>query len=110
MTKLTEQHCQPCEGGLEPLSKLQAQEQQAQLPKWQLNNNATQISRTFEFKNFYRTMSFVNAIAWIANQEAHHPDIQFGYNYCQVTFTTHAINGLSINDFICAAKIDQLVD
>ena len=64
--------------------------------------------REFRFKDFYRTMSFVNALAHIANIEDHHPDLEVGYNYCRVRYTTHAIGGLSENDFICAAKIDQL--
>ncbi|HAT8983211.1 TPA: 4a-hydroxytetrahydrobiopterin dehydratase, partial [Legionella pneumophila subsp. pneumophila] len=67
------------------------------------------IKRAFSFKNFYETMAFVNAIAWIANIENHHPDLEVGYNYCRVHFMTHALNGLTHNDFICAAKIDKLL-
>ena len=66
------------------------------------------IRREWKFKNFYRTMSFVNAVAHIANAEDHHPDLEVGYGYCRVKFSTHAIGGLSENDFICAAKIDAL--
>lgn len=108
MAKLTEQHCKPCEGGVAALTKTQATAQLQALPTWQLNESATAIYRRFEFKNFFITMNFVNAIAWIAAQEKHHPDVQFGYNYCQVSFTTHAIKGLSMNDFIAAAKIEEL--
>ncbi|HEY8508442.1 MAG TPA: 4a-hydroxytetrahydrobiopterin dehydratase, partial [Steroidobacteraceae bacterium] len=75
---------------------------------WKLSDDARSIRREFQFKDFYRTMSFVNAIAHIANIEDHHPDLEVGYNYCRVTFTTHAIKGLSENDFICAAKIDRI--
>jgi 4a-hydroxytetrahydrobiopterin dehydratase len=71
--------------------------------------DAKSIRRRFEFKGFYKTMGFVNAMAWVANAENHHPDFSTGYNYCDVTFTTHAIDGLSENDFICAAKINALL-
>jgi len=74
---------------------------------WQIVDN--KISKTFSFKNFYQTMGFVNAVAWIANREDHHPDMIVSYHSCQVTYSTHAINGLSENDFICAAKIDTLL-
>ena len=67
-----------------------------------------QISKTYSFKNYYRTMAFVNAAAYVAHQEDHHPDILVGYNTCAVTYTTHAIGGLSENDFICAARLDEL--
>ena len=66
------------------------------------------ISKRFSFKNFYKTMAFVNAVAWIANQENHHPDLEVGFNYCLVKYSTHAIDGLSKNDFICAAKVDAI--
>ena len=75
---------------------------------WVLSADGKALQRAFAFKDFYRTMSFVNAIAHIANIEDHHPDLEVGYNYCRVQFTTHAIKGLSENDFICAAKIDQV--
>ena len=75
---------------------------------WQLDVEAKSLLREFRFKDFFRTMSFVNALAHIANLEDHHPDLEVGYNYCRVRFSTHAIQGLSENDFICAAKIDEL--
>jgi 4a-hydroxytetrahydrobiopterin dehydratase len=80
-----------------------------QTPGWELGADGKSISRRFEFKGFYKTMGFINAMAWIANAENHHPDFTAGYNYCEVTFTTHAIDGLSENDFICAAKINELL-
>jgi len=104
---LSERRCQPCEGGVPPLSTAAAGDLLAKLNEWQLIDN--KISKTFSFKNFYQTMSFVNAIAWIANREDHHPDMVVSYQSCQVTYSTHAINGLSENDFICAAKIDALL-
>jgi len=76
------------------------------LPGWAREGNA--IARTYGFGNHYQVMAFVNAVAWISHREDHHPDISLGYNQCQVQYTTHAIGGLSKNDFICAAKIDAL--
>lgn len=109
MSDLRERHCKPCEGGVAPLSPQQARQLLTQLaPGWQLAPDAKSIRREFGFKNFYHTMSFVNAIAHIANTEDHHPDLEVGYNYCRVRFNTHAIDGLSENDFICAARVDGL--
>jgi len=76
---------------------------------WTLSEDGKMISKRFEFKGFFRTMSFINAMAWVVNEEGHHPDFSAGYNYCEVGFTTHAIDGLSDNDFICAARIDALI-
>jgi 4a-hydroxytetrahydrobiopterin dehydratase len=76
---------------------------------WHVSDDFKQIKNSFSFRNFYETMAFVNAIAWFANQDNHHPDLEIGYNYCHVTFMTHALKGLSHNDFICAAKIDGLI-
>lgn len=103
---LNKKHCTPCEGGVSPLTKETATELLKKLNDWSLND--TIISKTFTFKNFYHTMAFVNAVAFIANQENHHPDMEVSYNRCTICFTTHAIKGLSENDFICAAKIDAL--
>lgn len=109
MSDLTGKHCKPCEGGVQPLTSDEAQHYMKKLSLgWQLAPDVKSIRREFNFKNFYRTMSFVNAIAHIANTEDHHPDLEVGYNYCRVKFNTHAIGGLSENDFICAAKIDAL--
>jgi 4a-hydroxytetrahydrobiopterin dehydratase len=106
---LTERRCKPCEGNVAPLAASQAGELLRQLaPGWQLTADAKAIRREYAFRDFYRTMSFVNALAHIANLEDHHPDLEVGYNYCRVLFTTHAIGGLSENDFICAAKLDRV--
>jgi 4a-hydroxytetrahydrobiopterin dehydratase len=78
----------------------------ASVPGWTLENG--EITRTFTFKNYYQTVSFVNAAVWIAHQEDHHPQIEFGYKTCRVRYSTHAIQGISENDFICAAKINAL--
>lgn len=103
---LANKQCKPCEGGVPPLSPDEASKLTQQLEGWSLANN--KISKTFEFKNYYQTMAFVNAVAWISHREDHHPDMAVGYNKCHIEYTTHAINGLSENDFICAAKIDWL--
>ncbi|MEE4640058.1 MAG: 4a-hydroxytetrahydrobiopterin dehydratase [Wenzhouxiangella sp.] len=108
--RLTEKKCLPCEGGTEPLDKDRIEELLPQVPGWQTDEHHKQIYRRFEFKGFYKTMAFINAMAWIANQENHHPDFEGGYNFCLVHFTTHAIDGLSENDFICAAKLNALLD
>lgn len=107
---LTEKHCVPCEGGVDPIHREEAETLLAGLPGWALSDDAKMITRRFEFKGFFRTMSFINAMAWVVNQENHHPDFSAGYNYCEVGFTTHAIDGLSENDFICAAKVSALLD
>jgi len=109
MSELASRRCKPCEGGVPPLTAAEAKRLLAQISSaWVLSENAAAIRREFRFRDFYRTMSFVNALAHIANIEDHHPDLEVGYNYCRVTFTTHAIRGLSDNDFVCAAKIDQI--
>jgi 4a-hydroxytetrahydrobiopterin dehydratase len=109
MTELNQMKCLPCEGGVDPLTSAKARELSAQLhADWDLTADSKAIRREFKFKDFYRTMSFVNAVAHVANLEDHHPDLEVGYGYCRVHFTTHAIKGLSENDFICAAKIDRI--
>lgn len=106
---LAARRCKPCEGGTAPLTEGEARALLAQLSSaWVLTANAGAIRREFAFRDFYRTMSFVNALAHIANIEDHHPDLEVGYNYCRVKFTTHAVQGLSENDFVCAAKIDLI--
>lgn len=103
-------HCEACEGIGQALSKEQVENLLPQLDKkWSIKDNGN-LCRTFQFHNFYETMAFVNGIAWMANRENHHPDLGVGYNYCEVNYITHALNGLSMNDFICAAKVDALVE
>lgn len=107
---LLNKHCEACEGIGHALSSEQIKQLMPQLSKgWEVINQHTEIKHIFTFQNFYETMAFVNAIAWIANRENHHPDLEIGYNYCHVRFSTHALKGLTQNDFICASKIDQLV-
>ena len=110
MTELAERHCAACEGGVDPLDAAQADALLRRLDEaWQLDAAGDSILRSFEFPNFSRTMAFVNAVAWIATVEGHHPVMTVHYGRCIVRYTTNAIGGLSDNDFICAAKVDRLV-
>ena len=109
MTDLKSKSCRPCTPGTAPLSRDHAADLIQQTPGWSLNETASEISRGFKFKNYYETMAFVNALAWIAHREDHHPDIEVGYNRCHVRFSTHSVKGLSENDFIGAAKLNALV-
>ena len=106
MNELQNKRCLACESGVKPLERKEMDQWLSQIPSWALNTEATELSRRFTFKNFYHTMAFVNVIAWMAHQENHHPDMEIGYNYCLIKYSTHAIGGLSENDFICAAKAD----
>jgi 4a-hydroxytetrahydrobiopterin dehydratase len=109
MNELVERHCKPCEGKVAAYTAEQARAELKQLSAdWRLIEDGKALKREFKFRDFYRTMSFVNALAHVANIEDHHPDLELGYNYCRVRYSTHAIGGLSENDFICAAKIDRI--
>jgi 4a-hydroxytetrahydrobiopterin dehydratase len=108
-TGLVDKKCVPCEGGVPPLSADEARRLLGQLARgWTLAPDGRSLHRAFTFKDFHRTMSFVNAVAHVANVEDHHPDLEVGYDYCRIRWSTHAIGGLSENDFICAAKVDRV--
>ena len=108
---LAERRCKPCEGGVEPLTAEQADELLRGLDAgWSLAGDGLSITRSFEFPAYGQTLGFANAVAWIAIVEGHHPVLTIEYGRCEVSYTTHAINGLSDNDFICAAKIDRLAE
>ena len=99
----------PCHGGVSALSPAEAQKKLGLLESdWKLIEDGKAIRREFKFADFYRSTSFVNAVAHIANVEDHHPDIEFGWGYARIRFQTHSIGGLHENDFICAAKIDHI--
>ena len=104
---LTTKHCKPCEGGVPPLGPGAVAELLATLDGWALEGN--EIVKTYRFNNYYETMAFVNATAWVSHRENHHPDLEVAYRECRVRYSTHAIGGLSENDFICAARIDALI-
>ena len=110
MAELVTKRCVPCEGGVPPLSKAEVEQMLAEVEGWNVSADGKRISRKFSFKNYWQTMAFVNAVAWIAHQEDHHPDLTVSYDHCVVSYSTHAIDGLSENDFICAAKVSRLLD
>lgn len=101
-------HCKPCEGDVAPISLEVARQELKKLPGWTLSEDGKWIERFWIFKNHYQVMNFINAIAFISQREEHHPDITFSYNNCRVSYTTHAIDGLSENDFICASFVNAL--
>ena len=107
-TSLAERTCQPCDGGVQPLDAAQAQSYLKQLPGWKLEHDALHISKKFRFANFARALTLVNQIGEIAEEQHHHPDLRLGWGYVTVYLTTHAIKGISENDFILAAKIERL--
>ena len=108
MSELKDRTCAACEGDVAPMSEKQIEETLPELSHWSFERE--HLVRTFTFKNFYETMAFVNALAWIAHREDHHPDMEVGYKTCTIRYRTHSIDGISENDFICAAKINALVD
>ena len=109
MNDLIDKKCVPCIGGTKPLGPVETDALRRSVNvAWTITADHKSLQRAYKFKDFYYTMSFMGALAHLANSEDHHPDVRLGYNYCDVTFTTHAIGGLSVNDFICAAKLDRI--
>ncbi len=103
---LVKRHCQPSDRNASPLTEPQIEALLNRIQGWVCKNGV--ITKTYAFENFHQTMAFVNATAWISHREDHHPDLTVGYNTCRVAYHTHAIAGISENDFICAAKLDAL--
>lgn len=111
MNDLRNHHCEAPEGFSGPLTQDQIESLRPELhADWVVAPDFRTLTRNFEFSDYYETMSFVNAVAWIAHGEDHHPDIEVSYRRCVVHFSTHAVGGLSPNDFICAARLDALFD
>jgi 4a-hydroxytetrahydrobiopterin dehydratase len=107
MNELLKKKCVPCEGGALPLDKAEAEKYMHMVPGWELSEDGKNITKTFKFQDFIGAINFVNKVAEIAEGEGHHPDIHLtGYNKVKLVHSTHAIGGLSENDFILAAKID----
>jgi 4a-hydroxytetrahydrobiopterin dehydratase len=106
MNELKSLHCQHLEGQ-SPMASGDITSHLARIEGWTHRDGA--IEKNYRFGNFHETMAFVNALAWIAHAEDHHPDLALGYNRCTVRFNTHSVGGISINDFICAAKVDALL-
>src|SRR5688572_2049166 len=108
MNPLAQKKCKPCEGGVKPFTAEEAKKLLKDLKGWALENG--KLAKTYPFQNYYETMAFVNALAWISHREDHHPDLGVHYNKCRVEYSTHAIGRLSENDFICAAKSERLFE
>ena len=107
MSELTEKHCSNNPALAPKLDDASAKSMLSALEAdWQLDLEQQLLCRQFEFKNYYQTMAFANTVAWVAHQQDHHPDMTISYRHCRVVYTTHSVKGLSINDFICAARID----
>lgn len=110
LTSLSRAHCESRSGSEDKLDDARVRELLSQFPDWELADNGRALSRTFKFKDYYRTIAFVNALAFIANREDHHPDLSVHYDHCVVRYSTHDVGGLSENDFICAAKAQALTE
>jgi len=106
--ELTSKRSRPIEKGTPALGDDVIRKYLAMLPGWERKGNA--IAKTFTFKNYHETMAFVNATAWVSHREDHHPDMEVGYNKVTMRYSTHSVGGLSENDFICAAKVNELLD
>jgi len=109
MIDLARRHCAPCHGGVAALSPEGRSALQAEVPEWAVRPDGGELSRTFRFADWSQTMAFVNAVAWVAHVEDHHPDLEVHYNHVVVRWSTHAVGGLTENDFICAARVDALL-
>jgi 4a-hydroxytetrahydrobiopterin dehydratase len=107
MSELATKRCLPCEGNVAPYTAAQGAEMLQQLKGWIIEGG--KLVKVYPFRNYYETMAFVNALAWISHREDHHPELLVAYNKCRVEYATHSIGGLSENDFICAAKADKLL-
>lgn len=101
-------HCEPRKGADHALPEARIAEYLALLPGWTLADGGGAIRKEYAFPDYYRTLAFVNALAYVAHAEDHHPDLEVGYARCRVTYSTHDVGGLSLNDFICAARAEAL--
>jgi len=113
MTDLLQKKCKPCEGGISALDISEIHKYQKKIDGWEVKPNEKKIyflEKKFKFKNFLNSQKFINEVSKISENEGHHPDILFGWGYAKIKITTHAIEGLSENDFILAAKIDQIIN
>lgn len=106
---LADAHCLPRRGSEHRLPEARVRELLPEVPEWELVEDGHALTRTFRFPDYYRTMAFVNALAFMAHREDHHPDLGVHYDRCVVRYSTHDVGGLSENDFICAAKADSLL-
>ena len=107
---LTQKACTPCKGGIPPLTEGEAKALHTQVPDWDMADGARRIERAYRFRNFGEALAFVQKVGELAEAEGHHPDIRFGWGYAIISLETKKIKGLHENDFIMAAKIDQLAN
>ena len=113
MSNLKDKKCVPCEGGVIPFDISEIHKYQKKVDGWNILKDSKQnffLNKKFSFNNFLESQKFINKVGEISEDEGHHPDISFGWGYAEIRITTHAIEGLSENDFILAAKIDQLTN
>jgi 4a-hydroxytetrahydrobiopterin dehydratase len=110
LEQLAQSHCVPRKGKEHALDASAIGDFLKVLPGWKLASHGSHITKEFRFDDFHRTMAFVNAVAWIAHVEDHHPDFKVSYPSCELSYSTHDVDGLSLNDFICAAKVEQLLE
>jgi 4a-hydroxytetrahydrobiopterin dehydratase len=109
VTDLLAQRSKELPKGTPALAKTEVEKLLAQVSGWELSTDGKRITRAYEFENFHSTIEFVNALAYVIHKEDHHPDLEVSYKTCKVTFWTHTVGGLSMNDFICAAKLNNLI-
>ena len=110
MTDLLKERSKELPKGTPALAKPEVEKLLAEVPGWKLSEDGKKIARAYEFQNFHETIEFVNALAYVIHKEDHHPDLEVSYKTCRATFWTHTVGGLSLNDFICAAKVNALVE
>ena len=113
MTDLVDKKCIPCEGGVIPFDISEIHKYQKKVDGWSLKKDEEKnffLEKEFKFKNFEESQNFINKVGTVSETEGHHPDILFGWGYAKIKITTHAIKGLSENDFILAAKIDKILN
>ena len=106
--ELREQDCKPLKGKDNAIDSAKARQLLTELPGWRFGDGEEEIGKEFKFDDFVHALAFVNAVGWIAEQQNHHPDIELGWGKCSLRFSTHDVGGLSMNDFISAAKVESL--
>jgi 4a-hydroxytetrahydrobiopterin dehydratase len=107
--ELAAQHCQPRKGKEHAIAAADLPALLQQVPGWQLSEDGRAIVKDFRFADFHHTLGFINAVGFMANHEDHHPDLDAGYGHCRLLWSTHDVGGLSLNDFICAARVEALL-
>lgn len=107
--ELAAAHCEPRQGAKDAIAGAISDSLLQELPGWETLDDGKAIAKDFKFRDFHHTLGFINAVGFMANHEDHHPDIEAGYGHCRVLWSTHDVGGLSLNDFICAARVEALL-